>query len=214
MTMEIVEAPSNPTARTWAMPPVLQAPEKALKVILVAGALMVAPSASATEARPKQTVDARLLAGAWTNSGVMASPSIEPSFAEAVLELRRRSGLTWELLASLFNVDRRSVHLWATGRPMSAPNAEKLSRILSAVRRAEGLTPSVTRAWLLSVDAAGLLPLDQLREGKFDDIVLPARRAVSPRPAPISDAVRNARAPRPPEELVAASHDRVHIEKV
>ena len=39
----------------------------------------------------------------------------------------------------------------------------------------------------------------------------PARRV--PRPAPLSDAAKKARAPTPPEELVAARQDRVHVEK-
>jgi hypothetical protein len=37
--------------------------------------------------------------------------------------------------------------------------------------------------------------------------------AVDLRPAPLSDAAKKARAPRPPEELVAARQDRVHVEK-
>lgn len=37
----------------------------------------------------------------------------------------------------------------------------------------------------------------------------PVRR----RPAPLSEAARRARAPRPPEELVGARHERIHIEK-
>ncbi len=37
--------------------------------------------------------------------------------------------------------------------------------------------------------------------------------ALPPRPGPLSDAAKNARAPLAPEELVAARSDRVHIEK-
>jgi hypothetical protein len=33
-----------------------------------------------------------------------------------------------------------------------------------------------------------------------------------PRPSPLSEAAKRARAPRPPEELVGARHDRAHIE--
>ncbi len=33
------------------------------------------------------------------------------------------------------------------------------------------------------------------------------------RPAPLSEEARRSRAPRPPEELVGARHDRVHIEE-
>jgi hypothetical protein len=42
---------------------------------------------------------------------------------------------------------------------------------------------------------------------------LPGATAVPPRPAPLSEAAKRARAPRPPEELVGARHERLHIEK-
>lgn len=97
---------------------------------------------------------------------------------------------------------------------MSALNAEKLGRVLAVVRRAEGMSPSAVRVWLLSADQRGLLPIDLLREGRFDEVVLPAASfgQVS-RPAPLHEAVQRARAPRPPEDLVEARHERVHIDK-
>src|SRR5262245_8901698 len=54
-----------------------------------------------------------------------ASPAgrIEPAATEtvgaAVMEIRRRSGLTWEELGDLFGVSRRSVHHWASGKTVS-----------------------------------------------------------------------------------------------
>ena len=42
------------------------------------------------------------------------------STAEAVMEIRRRSGLTWEELGDLFDVSRRSVHHWANGKSVTA----------------------------------------------------------------------------------------------
>jgi transcriptional regulator with XRE-family HTH domain len=85
--------------------------------------------------------------------------------ADAVLEIRRRSGLTLEQLASLFRVDRRSVHLWASGRPLSARNAERLNRILDVLRRADRGAPSATKTWLHTPTSQGI-PLDLLREGR------------------------------------------------
>jgi len=211
---DVVKAFSSENARTWAMPPRPQASEKKFKVILVAGALTIFPSASATAAIPKASVDTRVLAGGWTNSGLIAPLSTEPSFAADVLELRRRSGLTWELLASLFHVDRRSVHLWAAGRPMSAPNATKLARLLGVVRQAsEGMMPAGVRTWLLSASASGPSPLDLLRDERFDDLALPANGTGISRPGPVAKSARKARAPRPPDELVEARSDRVHLER-
>ena len=52
-----------------------------------------------------------------TSAGVSVS-SIAPSGA-AIGELRRLSGLTWDQLARLFNLSRRSLHFWASGKPMA-----------------------------------------------------------------------------------------------
>ena len=38
------------------------------------------------------------------------------STAEAIMEIRRRSGLTWQELGDLFDVSRRSIHHWANGK--------------------------------------------------------------------------------------------------
>jgi DNA-binding transcriptional regulator YiaG len=44
------------------------------------------------------------------------------STQQAVNELRKLSGLTWEQLATLFNVSRRSVHFWASGQSLTSAN--------------------------------------------------------------------------------------------
>jgi transcriptional regulator with XRE-family HTH domain len=182
-----------------------------MNVILLVGVLSLGPVTTATASTLPR--DPGRLVSRWTNSGTVAQ-EVEPerAFADAVLEVRRTSGLTWEQLASLVGVDRRSVHLWASGRPMSAPNAERLNRILAVLRRIDRGTPSATRAWLHAPSSQGLLPLDLLREGRFDEIVVPGAAGASPRPAPLSNSARMARAPRPPADLIGARQDRVHIE--
>ncbi len=198
---------------TFAMPPTIPSMQRAMNVIVLGTALAVSPtnaSAATTEAK----VDTRWCSSRWTNSGDVLDEVVgNRAFADAVLEVRRRSGLTWEQLASLFGVDRRSVHLWASGRPMSASNAERLNRILAVLRCGDRGSASATKAWLHSPTSHGLLPLDLLRAGRFDEIVVPGTRGVPPRPAPTSEKATKARAPRPPEALVSARHDRVHIEK-
>lgn len=217
MTMELVE-PVPSESRTWAVPPEIYRSPKLPTVILVAGALMILPTSTATASYPEKRLDPRLLAGVWTNTGVSNAPATSiaetPSLPEGVMELRRKSGLTWELLATIFEVDRRSVHLWASGRAMSAPNAEKLGRVLSVIRRAEGLPPPAVRTWLLSADKQGRLPIDLLREGRFDEVVVPdSSFARIARPAPVDEAVRRMTTPRAPEELVEARHERIHVDK-
>lgn len=198
--------------QTFAMPPSFPSAQRAMNIIVMATALVVSPTSAtgSTEA----PLDARRFTSPRTNSGnVLDDVGADRAFADAVREVRRRSGLTWEQLASLFSVDRRSVHLWASGRPMSAPNAERLNRILALIRRADRGTPSATKAWLHSPSSHGLIPLDLLREGRFNEIVMPGATGVLPRPAAISDAAAQSRVPMQPADLVSARQDRVHIEK-
>ena len=199
--------------QTFAMPPGLPTAQKAMNVIVIATALAVSPT-NAMANTLEASFDARRLATRSTNSGNLLDQNpADRGFAAPVLEVRRRSGLTWEQLASLFGVDRRSVHLWASGRPMNALNAERLNRILAVLRGVDRGTPSATRAWLHSPTSRGTIPLDLLREGRFDEIVVPGATGVSARPAQLSEAAKKARSPRPPDDLVAARQDRVHIEK-
>lgn len=213
MTIEYVKPTALLQDHTWAVPPGIPL-QNPMNIILVAGVLGLFPSTNATASTLEPPLDPRHLASRWTNSGtVLDVAPVDRAFAAAVLEVRRISGLTWEQLASLFAVDRRSVHLWASGRPMSAANAERLNRILAVLRRADRGTPSATKAWLHAPTSHGLLPLDLLREGRFDEIVTPGAAGAFPRPAPLSAAARKVRAPRPPEDIVAARQDRAHIEK-
>ena len=143
------------------------------------------------------------------DTGANAAP---PSSPAAIGELRRLSGLTWDRLAGLFGVDRRSLHFWASGKPMNAGNEERLHRLLGVLRRIDRGSAAANRAALLDADADDELPLDLLARGEYDEAVArlgagKGRRVVHASP---SVAERARRAPRPPEELVEALHDRVH----
>lgn len=139
--------------------------------------------------------------------------AIEETQSTQITELRRRSGLTWDKLGELFGVDRRSVHFWASGRPMNATNREKLGRILALIRRLPTNSLEV-RAWLLSPnDGSNVLPFDQLRQGQYEEVKIPESPSgvafVRPK---VARQVSRERAPRPPEELVGALQDSVHRE--
>ena len=135
-----------------------------------------------------------------------------PRSGEAIAELRRITGLTWEQLAGVFGVARRSLHFWASGKPLNAPNEERLRRLLAVVRRADRGAADINRALLLR-DHDGLRPIDLLTEGRYGEFLAqvgegPSRR----RPAlePLSREAREARRPPPPEELVGGLHDPAH----
>ena len=77
------------------------------------------------------------------------------SSAEAVLEIRRRSGLAWEQLAILFHVSKRNVCRWASGKSPSSQHTEEIIQILAAIRHIDTGSQSSTRQRLLGLDAVG-----------------------------------------------------------
>jgi hypothetical protein len=153
-----------------------------------------------------------------TSSGFSVSdaPAEESeSTARAINELHRLSGLTWEQLADLFQLARRSLHFWASGKPLNAGNEERLRRVLAAIRTADRGSASSNRAMLLQ-DRDGAVPFDLLVREEYDLFIElvgtgPGRREV--KLAPLSPEARAARRPPPPDELVGALQDRVHVEK-
>lgn len=130
---------------------------------------------------------------------------------EAVLEIRRRSGLTWDELADLFDVSRRSVHHWANGKPITAEHDQHIRRTLTVIRQIDQGESRRTRDILLASGADGILTFDLLKNGEFEDVVArggPAPTRVAPPLTELSPEARHARhAPRP-AELVAALNDR------
>lgn len=136
------------------------------------------------------------------------------STAEAIMEIRRRSGLTWEELGDLFDVSRRSVHHWANGKPVTASHDQTIRRMLAAVRRLDQGDQVGTRALLLAVDQAmGVSTLDLLKDGCFDEAM--GRVAGAPLPGAhrilLSPAARDARRPKAPALLLGAEQDRPDV---
>ena len=154
---------------------------------------------------------------AWCSERTAAGPTgqIEyvptESTAEAVMEIRRRSGLTWEELGDLFDVSRRSVHHWANGKPVSAGNDRMIRRMLAAVRHLDQGDQIGTRALLLAVDRAmGVSALNLLKDGRFDEAMgrVEGVRAPEPDRTPLSSAAWDARRPQAPKLLLEAEQER------
>lgn len=145
-----------------------------------------------------------------TTAGAVV-PSVQPAGA-AIGELRRLSGLTWDQLARVFSVSRRSLHFWASGKPMAPSNEEHLQRVLAVVRKIDRGSASVNRTALLGVRDDGSIPFDLLIAGDYERVVslLGAGDATRTSPPRISHEARAVRTPRPPEELVGALQDRIH----
>lgn len=145
-----------------------------------------------------------------TNAGA-AIESAKPA-GPAIAELRRLSGLNWDQLASLFDVNRRSLHFWASGKAMNTRNEEHLQRMLAVVRKADRGSASANRTALLAVAADGSTPVALLAQRKYEQVstrlgIGSARQVQAPKP---SAELLAARAPPPPDQLVEALQDPIH----
>jgi len=188
-----------------------------LSVIVVSGAFAVPGTSSAGpdrvwEAPYFHEYDATASGQAWDEPERQCAEQPGEAAQEAVSELRRISGLTWEQLGQLFTVSRRSVHFWASGKPLNAENETRLLRVLDIVRSADRGNARATRSALLDVQD-GFSAFELLVDARFDEAR--ARLGVGvgrPRPVlgELSADAKAARAPLRPEDLVEAQHDRVH----
>jgi len=134
---------------------------------------------------------------------------------QSISELRRISGLTWEQLGELFDVSRRSVHFWASGKALNSGNEQRLMQVLDVVRAADRGDARSTRAALFEVKD-GTTAFALLKDGRLEDArsVLgsgAARKA--PALTELGAAAKAARKPALPEDLVDARHDRVHNDR-
>jgi hypothetical protein len=85
------------------------------------------------------------------------------STAKAIRKAHEDSGLTWEQLARVFCVSRRSVHSWANGARMNATNVELLMRFVGYLDRLEAASPDERRTALLAIGRDGKSALDRFR---------------------------------------------------
>jgi len=151
-----------------------------------------------------------------TNSEIVVpkhNPHLFQDSQKAINELRKTSGLTWEQVAKLFNVSRRSIHFWASGQPLASDNEEKLNRLLGVIRYIDRGSASLNRKLLLNPNADGELPLDQLISGEYDKVKENLGRGNPPkRPklTPLSEEESELRRPLPPEILIDALQDSIH----
>ena len=184
-------------------------------VIAVSGALSIVGTSSA---RPTRLWAPYVQRTDATVGGSKPDPTVTRTRREleatrrAVSELRRISGLTWYQLGQLLGVSRRSVHYWASGKPLNAENEERLMRVLAIVRAADRGSARGTRAVLLDA-GGGATPFEMLAAMRFDD----ARRALGrgrtrrvPALTGLSAEAKAARKPLPPEELYDARSEHVH----
>lgn len=82
---------------------------------------------------------------------------------ETVNYVHSRSGLTWEQLARILGVSRRSVHMWAAGGRMTARHFELLTDLARLIHSAPAHSSTDVRTWLFSgMGPSAKSPLDEL----------------------------------------------------
>jgi DNA-binding transcriptional regulator YiaG len=177
---------------------------------VLVGCMLAGLGTSTAYAVPPDTVLRSQRSVEQTTSGAAVLVA-EPAGA-AIGELRRLSGFTWDQLARIFHVSRRSLHFWASGKAMAPSNEEHLQRLLSVVRRIDRGSASANRAALLGICEDGSLLFDLLAAGDYERVLslLGPGEAHRVSPPKLSEEARAARAPHPPEELVGALQDRIH----
>lgn len=214
MSLDMLDAASG-SRHAWTSADSGTARKSTIVLILAAGALTMNGTAGAGEPReadavvlPSDGTGARIGVEVAEHGAVTAAGE---SNRAALGELRRRSGLTWDQVAEVFGVSRRSIHLWASGKPMNSGNEERLHAVLSAVKLVDRGAAGETRAALhTTIDGRPALRL--LAEGRIEEVVRALGRLSAqqtPAPGPWGTATETS-PPLPPDVLASATTDRVH----
>jgi DNA-binding transcriptional regulator YiaG len=149
-----------------------------------------------------------------TTSGVtLLSTSSTEVTQKAVHEIRRLTGLTWEQLAKLFNVSRRTLHFWANGKRLNSFNEEQLNLLLDTIRYIDRGNASLNRNLLLMPLRDGTVPFDLIIAGKYQEVknILGSGNAPQkPKLNPLSEDALKLRRPLSPENLIDALQEPIH----
>ncbi len=206
MTFEIMEW--TPTSAG----PVGKSSPKAYPLLVLALGAMTTPGTALEEQSLRETGVMQYARFQTSSLGPKTSSQTIQSTSVAVLELRRLSGLTWQQLAQLLGVSRRSVHLWASGQSLNASNEDHLMRTLGALKQADCGSARANREMLMQDYGAGL-PLDLLAEHSyeaFSKCVPQGKGRKTQNIKPLSQASRDARKPQRPDQLLGALQDPIH----
>jgi hypothetical protein len=112
---------------------------------------------------------------------------ITAALSDAVKWIYRESGLTWEQVAGLFGVSRRTVHLWAIGGRMNSHHFSSLKEVTQIIQTLPVSTPQERRDLLLLPRAQARSLYDTVRdrlasdyiESNYDDINAAVREALT-----------------------------------
>ncbi len=86
--------------------------------------------------------------------------------SQNVYEIRRLTGFTWERLADLLNVDRRTLTNWVNGSEIRETNREHIARVLSVIRFADRGNAK-ENASLLEHCSLGVSPFEAIKAKEY-----------------------------------------------
>ncbi len=156
-----------------------------------------------------------LLDRTTTGLGISETYTYTETPQNALSEVRKLTGLTWEQLAKIFNVSRRSLHFWASGQSISRFNEESLHRLLGTLRYIDRGNANTNRSALLNPCKNGQLPFDLLVTGRYEDVKKELGCGNTPEPVqliPIDENERVLRKPQKLNELIDALQEPIHKE--
>ena len=119
--------------------------------------------------------------GDTTSQALLVTVPDLSATAKVMQEMHDKSGLTWDELARIFGVSRRSLHHWARGGRLNAYNSRRLQRVYEVVVGLDAGDADQTRLQLISPDETGLSVFQRLvqerasrspREGFLPDELL------------------------------------------
>ena len=134
---------------------------------------------------------------------------------DGIFELRRLTGLTWEELAALLSVTRRSLHLWANGGAINAPNERHVRDLLAAMRELDRGTARENRALLLAPLRDGDSTVGDLLRGRHfaDALKLVGRGRGRAAPAPVTGEALWKPEKLSVADMLGTSGDRIHTDE-
>jgi DNA-binding transcriptional regulator YiaG len=180
---------------------------------VLVGFMLAGVGTSAASALPAELVHQALQPAQQTSAGVSLVAAAHAG--AAIAELRRISGFTWDQLARIFSVSRRSLHFWASGKAMTPANEEHLQRLLAVLRKIDRGSASANRRELLAVRDDGTIAFDLLVARQYELVAsLVGAGETKPRLAApkLSARATAMRMPPSPDQLVGALQDSVHRE--
>ena len=121
------------------------------------------------------TFNWQLLVGCAWRAEKRAASVQETNAAENLFELRRLTGFTWQHLADLLKVDRRTLHNWVKGGRIRKANQQHIAETLSVLLYADRGSAEENAAAINEPFLMGETPFQAIQAGQY----LVARRFLS-----------------------------------